>query len=232
MKSLLLFISAILGVPIAPVQFNTLRPHSDIRRICSDSVLTQNDPPETGKVVAIDTGQSLEAPKVSEDTIGKATSSSDTISHKRWVEQYLSVALPLDHIEVTSAYGTRKEPFSGKVSWHSGLNLRARYEKVYNMMYGVVLKVASNHRAGKYITIQYGDFTVSYCHLSSQLVSKGSTVHPGEVIGISGNTGHSTGPHLHLTLKYHGKHCNPKILLEYILNVRKESFRQLLHDND
>lgn len=232
MKSLLLFISTIFCAPIAPAQFITLTPHRDIRQLHSDSVVTQNDLPSFGKVVAIETGQYLEAPKVSVDTVGKTTDSSDTISHKRWVEQYLSVALPLDHIEVTSAYGARKEPFSGKNSWHSGLDLRARYEKVYNMMYGVVLKVASNHRAGKYVTIQYGDFTVSYCHLSRQLVSKGSTVHPGEVIGISGNTGHSTGPHLHLTLKYHGKHCNPKILLEYILNVRKESFRQLLQDND
>lgn len=217
MKSLLLFISAIFCVPIAPAQFNTLTPHRDIRQLYSDSVVTQNDPPETGKVVAIDTGQSLEAPKVSEDTIGKATSSSDTISHKRWVEQYLSVALPLDRIEVTSAYGARKEPFSGKNSWHSGLDLRARYEKVYNMMYGVVLKVASNHRAGKYVTIQYGDFTVSYCHLSRQLVSKGSTVHPGEVIGISGNTGHSTGPHLHLTLKYQGLHSTDNCKISYLL---------------
>ncbi len=232
MKSLLLLISSIFCVQIAPAHFNTLTSHHDIKRIYSDSVVTQNDPPETGKVVAIHTGRSHVVPTVSEDTISKASSSSDSLSYKKCIEQYLSVALPLDHVVVTSAYGTRKEPFSGKNSWHSGLDLRARYEKVYNMLYGVVINVATNHRAGKYITVQYGDFTVSYCHLSRQLVSKGSMVLPGEVIGISGNTGHSTGPHLHLTLKYKGKHCNPSILLEYILNVRKESFQQLLHDND
>lgn len=69
------------------------------------------------------------------------------------------------------------------------------------MMYGVVVKVASDHCAGKYISVRYGDYVVSYCHLSRQLAQKGMNVLPGEVIGVSGNTGRSTGPHLHLTVR-------------------------------
>ena len=61
-----------------------------------------------------------------------------------------------------------------------------------------------------------GDFTVSYCHLSQALVTEGYHIRPGTIIALTDNSGRSSGPHLHLTLKKDGKYINPAILLNLI----------------
>ena len=99
------------------------------------------------------------------------------------------------------------------------------------MMLGEVVKVSSDKRSGKYVTIRHGDYTVSYCHLSKILVKKGAQVMPGEVVAISGNTGRSTVPHLHITAKHGKKHIDPAILLQFVRETREEAWAHLLVDN-
>ncbi len=94
--------------------------------------------------------------------------------------------------------------------------MKANYEPAYAMMQGEVIKVGRDKRSGLYVTLRHGDFTISYCHLSQSLVTKGTHVYPGTVIAMTGNSGRSTGPHLHLTLKKDGKNINPAILLNLI----------------
>jgi murein DD-endopeptidase MepM/ murein hydrolase activator NlpD len=65
-----------------------------------------------------------------------------------------------------------------------------------------------------------GNFIVSYCHLSQIFVSQGKIVMPGNVVGISGNTGRSTGEHLHMTIRHNGEYINPRIFLDYISSVK------------
>lgn len=144
-----------------------------------------------------------------------------------WIGCYMSVSYPLKKIIVTSPYGRRKDPFTGKRRSHNGLDLRARNEEVYAMMPGKVVKVSSDKRSGKYVTIRHGDYIVSYCHLSKALVKKGAKVLPGEVVAISGNTGRSTGPHLHITAKYGKKHIDPAILLQLVKETREEALAHL-----
>ena len=144
-----------------------------------------------------------------------------------WIGCYMSVSYPLKKIIVTSPYGRRKDPFTGKRRSHNGLDLRARNEEVYAMMPGKVVKVSSDKRSGKYVTIRHGDYIVSYCHLSKALVKKGAKVLPGEVVAISGNTGRSTGPHLHITTKYGKKHIDPAILLQLVKETREEALAHL-----
>ena len=143
-----------------------------------------------------------------------------------WIGCYMSVSYPLKKIIVTSPYGRRKDPFTGKRRSHNGLDLRARNEEVYAMMPGKVVKVSSDKRSGKYVTIRHGDYIVSYCHLSKALVKKGAKVLPGEVVAISGNTGRSTGPHLHITAKYGKKHIDPAILLQ-LVNLNSATLLQI-----
>ena len=69
------------------------------------------------------------------------------------------------------------------------------------MMQGRVIAVGQDKVSGKYVTLQHGNFTVSYCHLSRVSASKGQIVKVGEVVGITGNTGRSTGEHLHITIR-------------------------------
>lgn len=124
--------------------------------------------------------------------------------------------LPLDTLVVTSPYGYRIDPFTRKRKMHSGMDFRASSDKVYAMMPGKVLKVGYDKVSGNYVTLQHGSITVSYCHLSEVLKQNNDMVTVGQVVGVTGNTGRSTGEHLHLTCRYKTKIINPEILLRYI----------------
>lgn len=133
---------------------------------------------------------------------------------KQWTSSYPSITYPLKSIKVTSPYGYRRDPITGKQSWHNGLDLRAKNEPAYAMMDGIVEKVGYDNRSGNYVTLRHGNYRVSYCHLSSIIVRKGEYVYPGIIVGVTGDTGRSTGSHLHLTCKKDGKSFNPAILFK------------------
>lgn len=130
-----------------------------------------------------------------------------------------AIVSPLRHIIVTSTYGLRTDPFTKKKVKHSGLDFKAHYEPTYAMTYGKVIKTGSDKRSGKFVTLRHGDYTISYCHLSQIKVTQGTYVRPGTTIAVTGNSGRSTGPHLHLTLKKDGKNINPTILLNLIKQI-------------
>jgi len=131
------------------------------------------------------------------------------------------VALPLEKIHINSGFGMRRHPIYHKRIMHNGIDLSARYEKVYSMFPGTVIKVGQDSRSGKFVTVRTGDYTISYCHLSQQLVKENEFVNAGTNIAISGNTGASTGPHLHLTTKKDGQAINPTIMLEFIVSLKR-----------
>lgn len=87
---------------------------------------------------------------------------------------------------------------------------------VYSMLDGTVEKVGYNARSGNFVTIRYGDFRISYCHLSRIIATQGQSVLAGFPIGITGSTGRSTGEHLHITAKYKGRPFNPMAILQFI----------------
>lgn len=144
-----------------------------------------------------------------------------------WVSRYMSVCYPLKEVSVTSSYGQRKDPFTGKRAVHSGLDLKANNEPVMSMFDGIVEDIGSDSRSGRYIILRHGLYTVSYCHLSDISVPKGASVLAGDIVGITGNTGRSTGPHLHITAKRDGDRVNPLLLLRYVSKVRSEAVEAL-----
>lgn len=154
-------------------------------------------------------------------------SSADT-KKKEQVARYLSVCYPLSHIKINSPYGYRKDPFTGKRKFHNGIDLHARSAKVFAMIQGRVIAVGQDKVSGKYVTLQHGGFTVSYCHLSQISVSQGQDVLPGDVVGITGNTGRSTGEHLHITIRQKGEYVNPRIFLDYINSVKESCVMELV----
>ena len=133
---------------------------------------------------------------------------------------YSLVSLPLKNIHIGSGFGMRMHPIYHKRMMHNGIDLSARYESVFSMFPGTVIKVGQNNRSGKFVTVKTGDYTISYCHLSQQFVKVNDFVNAGAIIALSGSTGESTGPHLHLTTKKDGKAFNPTILLEYIRSIK------------
>ena len=155
-----------------------------------------------------------------------ALSSTDT-KQKEQVARYLSVCYPLSSVKINSPYGYRKDPFTGKRKFHNGIDLHARSSKVFAMIQGRVLKVGQDKVSGKYVTLQHGSFTVSYCHLSQISVSQGQDVLSGDVVGITGNTGRSTGEHLHITCKYNGNYIDPILIFKHIETVQKDCISTL-----
>lgn len=149
----------------------------------------------------------------SRDNVGPSSQTSGDIL------QFLNMAFPLKNIQINSEFGIRQHPVTHKYCMHNGVDLQARYEPVFSMLPGKVVKSAYDKRSGRYITIQTGNYTVSYCHLSSSKVIIGRYVKAGDIIGVSGNTGMSTGPHLHLTTKKDGKAIDPIILLNCVNKV-------------
>ena len=130
------------------------------------------------------------------------------------------VSLPLKNIHIGSGFGMRMHPIYHKRMMHNGIDLSARYESVFSMFPGTVIKVGQDKRSGKFVTVKTGDYTISYCHLSQQYVKVNDFVNAGTIIACSGNTGASTSPHLHLTTKKDGKAFNPTILLDIILSIK------------
>lgn len=159
--------------------------------------------------------------------LDQAEPASADMDKKKWMDRYLSVSYPLRYIKVTSPYGYRKDPFTGKSKFHGGLDLRARGDKVMAMMEGVVVKVGQDKTSGKYVTLRHGRYTVSYCHLSKILIVKGAIVHPRDVVGITGSTGRSTGEHLHITCKLNGRSISPSLIFDYIQSIRQECISAL-----
>ena len=133
------------------------------------------------------------------------------------------VALPLRKIHISSGFGMRKHPIYNKRMMHNGIDLSARHEDVLSMLPGKVLRVGYDSRSGKYVTVQTANYTVSYCHLSEQYVKTNDYLQAGEPLGLTGNTGASTGEHLHLTTKKDGKVFDPTILIDYIRFIIYES---------
>lgn len=188
-------------------------------------VTVENPTRTTNKAEA--TPESITSENVKSVPDKVSLSSTDT-KKKEQVARYLSVCYPLSYIKINSPYGYRKDPFTGKRKFHNGIDLHARSAKVFAMMQGRVIAVGQDKVSGKYVTLRHGNFTVSYCHLSQISVSQGQDVLSGDVVGITGNTGRSTGEHLHITIRQKREYVNPRIFLDYINSVKESCVMELV----
>ena len=112
---------------------------------------------------------------------------------------------------ITSLYGRRIDPINKKTAFHSGIDIRKNIgAEITTTADGKVLKKGYNKGQGNYVVIGHGkDFKTRYFHMKKSLVEKGDQVKRGQVIGLVGNTGRSTGPHLHYEIHYNQKSVNP-----------------------
>ena len=122
---------------------------------------------------------------------------------------------PCAYTVLTSAYGWRVHPITGKNSFHNGVDLaNVTGTPIYAAKGGTVTAAGYNGVYGYYVTINHGNgFSSLYGHLTNYIVSTGQSVSGGQTIGYMGSTGWSTGPHLHFTIYYNGNTVNP---MDYI----------------
>jgi murein DD-endopeptidase MepM/ murein hydrolase activator NlpD len=117
---------------------------------------------------------------------------------------------------ITSKFGMRKDPISGNLSFHTGIDIRAGTgAPVMAAMDGTVSVTSENWVYGKYVIISHPNgFKTLYAHLSAISVKQGDRVTQGRKIGEAGNTGYSTGSHLHFSVyDRNNKLINPLDLL-------------------
>ncbi len=112
---------------------------------------------------------------------------------------------------LTSPFGMRHDPFTGIVTFHNGIDLaNVMGTPVHAAMGGKVVYLGMNRGYGRFILIDHGGgFQTLYAHLSKWLVTRGEYVRTGQEIGQMGDTGYSTGPHLHFTIYKNGVPVNP-----------------------
>ncbi|MFD2670851.1 M23 family metallopeptidase [Marinicrinis sediminis] len=116
---------------------------------------------------------------------------------------------------ITSTYGYRKDPFTGVVRFHQGLDIDGEAgDPIYATANGVVEAAGYSSSQGHYIILSHGyGLQTTYMHLSSRLVKEGESVQKGSTIGKMGSTGRSTGTHLHYEVHQSGRIQNPAAYL-------------------
>ena len=118
---------------------------------------------------------------------------------------------------VTSHFGYRRSPFTGRREFHKGLDIANQIgTDIVVSADGMVKAVGSKRYLGKYVIIDHGHGMVThYAHIDKALVKRGDKVKRGDLIAKMGNTGRSTGPHVHYAVYLNGVPVNPA---KYILN--------------
>lgn len=114
--------------------------------------------------------------------------------------------------KISSEFGERVDPFTGKKQIHNGVDIALKENTPIKACADGKVKECGEHKElGKYIVIDHGEgVETKYAHLNEVLVKKEQKIKKGESIAKSGNTGKSTGPHLHFEIMYMGENKNPK----------------------
>lgn len=129
--------------------------------------------------------------------------------------------IPVTRYTVTSGFGVRYDPFTGRTAMHQGVDLSGSYgEAVYAAADGVVQRAASTGAYGNMIDLDHDrGLGTRYGHLAKILVRTGQRVTQGQKIGMMGSTGRSTGTHLHYEVRIDGNAVNPMPFLEASADV-------------
>lgn len=130
---------------------------------------------------------------------------------------------------ITSSFGYRLHPVYGYRKLHTGMDFGGHTgQPVYATGNGVVEQVKIEKRGyGRQIVVNHGfGYKTRYAHLKTILVSEGMTVKRGEQIATSGNSGRSTGPHLHYEVIFQGKYVNPYHYFD--ISLPDDQYRQLI----
>ena len=124
--------------------------------------------------------------------------------------------LPASLEFVSSGFGFRADPFTGNGAFHAGLDFKGPIgAPIYAAAKGVVSFAGVRQGYGNCIEVDHGNGLLTrYAHMSRFVARLGQPVSAGQVIGAIGNTGRSTGPHLHFEVRLNDQPLNPRPFLE------------------
>lgn len=162
--------------------------------------------------------------------IKRATLAQITSAQKMYMLNTIPNGSPLEETVYKSPFGYRIHPVTKKKKFHRGLDLRARLNtSVYATADGVVRFVRANNKGdfGRVIIISHNfGFETVYAHLNKTKVKIGDVIKRNQLIGLSGNSGRSTGPHLHYEVRYASKVLNPRDYINWNLKTYETIFNK------
>lgn len=170
----------------------------------------ETDPQETTEAI----GGPYLAPRAEQDfnaSLNALDASLARLEKARDTARRLPFANPAPGHEITSRFGNRPDPFFGGLAMHAGIDFRAPTgSEIRSTGTGQVVSAGPAGGYGIMVEIDHGNgLTTRYGHLSRVLVKTGDTLETGDLIGLSGSTGRSTGPHLHYEVRRNGDAVDP-----------------------
>ncbi len=174
------------------------------------------------KVSLSDSSQKTQVAKMELDDIFSHLTETEAFFHKLAEKikrnpsyiNYVPVVRPVaDEYVITAFFGQRKDPFTGDMKWHNGVDFSSQRETpVIATAAGTVDKVEKHSYWGRRIRIRHRfGFSTIYAHLGTVKVAKGKNVTRGEVIATIGVSGLTTGPHLHYEIKHRDSYVDPEL---------------------
>ncbi|ROT96225.1 M23 family metallopeptidase [Marinobacter sp. R17] len=134
------------------------------------------------------------------------------LSRERIEEERFVAGRPIKWGWLSSHYGYRTDPFTGKRAWHSGVDLAGKEgSDIISVAAGVVTWAGDRYGYGNLVEIDHGNgLRTRYAHCKKVDVSVGDVVEKGQVVAQMGSTGRSTGPHVHFEVRRNGKTLDPE----------------------
>jgi len=142
------------------------------------------------------------------------------LTNRKLEEQSWLSGRPIEKGWISSYYGKRTDPFTGKPAFHHGIDFAGKEgSNVIAVASGVVTWTGSKSGYGETVEISHGDgFVTRYSHNKQALVQSGDVVRKGEPIALMGSTGRSTGAHVHYEVYKHGRSVDPS---SYVQRTRR-----------
>ena len=130
-------------------------------------------------------------------------------------------ALPMEDARITSQYGRRRDPITKRWATHKGMDFVSEVgTPVHATAGGEVIFAGRNGAYGHLVEIDHGyGVTTRYAHLKEIMVEEGDTISKGDTVGVQGNSGRSTGSHLHYEVRFNRGTLNPRNFIEAGKNV-------------
>lgn len=176
---------------------------------------TQKPLGQGGPFIPADARDLLPAGKL-KDSLASLDSHLEHLNDLKQVMARLPLTAPVDNYAITSRFGKRRDPINNRWSAHYGIDFGGVLrQSVYAPAPGTVRVAGWNGKYGRYIEIDHGSgVRTRYAHLHKILVKRGQKVEFRDKIGLLGNSGRSTGAHLHYETVFHGKLVDPMKFLK------------------
>lgn len=133
------------------------------------------------------------------------------LTNRKLESEVFLAGRPIKKGWMSSRFGRRTDPFSGKIAWHGGVDFAGKEgADIIAVASGVVTWSGERYGYGNLVEINHGNgFKTRYAHCKENLVKVGDVVKKGQIVALMGSSGRSTGPHVHFEVYKHGRAVDP-----------------------